>query len=70
LSFSTISILLFRGSIESDVLSNFSLIKTPDGNPFFESETNQVAFIIVLYCHIPFLFYSGKEALCIVVDEF
>jgi hypothetical protein len=70
MSFSTIGILLFRGSIQSNVLSNFSTLKNPNGKPFFEAVTNQVAFIIVLFCHIPFSFYSGKEALCIIVDEF
>ena len=29
----------------------------------------QIAFIVVLFCHIPFLFFAGKEGLCIVVDE-
>jgi amino acid permease len=69
LSFSLIAILLFRGSISPSVLDNFGAITTPKGNPFFESRVIQVSFIVVLFCHIPFLFFAGKEGLCIVVDE-
>ena len=29
----------------------------------------QVSFCIVLCCHVPFIFFSGKEALLITVDE-
>lgn len=29
----------------------------------------QFLFLIILGCHIPYLFYSGKEALLIMIDE-
>ena len=70
LTFSTIGILLFRGTLHPSVLQNFGDIKTPEGTAFFESQVIQTSFIVVLLCHVPFIFYAGKEAICIIVDEF
>lgn len=30
---------------------------------------SQIAFMVLLSCHIPFIFFAGKEALLLVVDE-
>lgn len=65
-----IGLFLFGDTVQSSVLINFGDIRTPQGKPFFESQVIQVAFMIVLMCHIPFIFFSGKEAVCIIVDEF
>lgn len=36
---------------------------------YWESYIMQFLFLIILACHIPYLYFSGKEALLIAVDE-
>lgn len=36
---------------------------------YFENYVMQFLFLIILACHIPYLFFSGKEALLIMIDE-
>jgi len=67
-----ISILMFGTEIMSSVLDNIGLEyinNTSTGNKFVEAYIVQISFMIVIACHIPFIFFSGKEGLCILIDE-
>lgn len=59
-----LSIYLFGSSLSSNVLENIS---AEDGNIL--SLIVRVAFAVVLACHIPYVFFYGKEAACIIIDE-
>ena len=69
ISISIISIFLFEASLNSSVLYNIGLVTDPNGDVFWESTVIQISFMIVLVCHIPFIFFAGKESMCIIVDE-
>lgn len=67
-----ISILMFGTDIQSSVLDNIGeeyINNTTTGNKFIEAYIVQISFMIVIACHIPFIFFSGKEGLCILIDE-
>jgi hypothetical protein len=55
--------------MQSDVLENFGTVVNSNGRPFYECMVIEAAFTVVLFCHIPFVFYCGKEGLLIIVDE-
>jgi hypothetical protein len=61
---SLLSLYLFGSSMDPNVLVNVAAEGFNWGSVFV-----RVAFAIVLACHIPYVFYYGKEALLIVVDE-
>merc|ERR1712195_451831 len=69
-----VSILMFGTEIESSVLLNIGEEKDLNSFPlgshgFWESYIVQISFMIVIACHIPFIFFSGKEGLRIIIDE-
>lgn len=62
---SILSIYTFGSSLMADVMSNVST----ERNHNWESITLRVAFAIVIICHVPYVFFSSKEALLILIDE-
>ncbi len=50
-----LSIYMFGSSISSNVMDNI------DAEVGWESLVLRVAFLIVIACHIPFIFFAGKE---------
>ena len=60
---------MFGDDLKSSVLLNIGSAKTDNDSYFWEAIIVQISFMIVLVCHIPFIFFSGKEALCIMIDE-
>ena len=65
-----VSVFMFGNELESSVLLNIGKARTNEGDkPFWEAYIVQISFSIVLMCHIPFIFVSGKEGLLIIIDE-
>jgi hypothetical protein len=65
ITLSVLSIYTFGSSLHPDVINNVST----EINHDWESITLRIAFAIVIICHIPYVFFSGKEALLILIDE-
>lgn len=53
----------------SSILSNIGNTIPPNGGAYWEAVIVQISFMLVLTCHVPFIFFSGKEALCTIIDE-
>ena len=57
------AVYLFGSNVQSNVLDNI------DSETTVVSYVIRLAFLILLACHVPYVFFLGKEGACIVVDE-
>jgi len=66
-----VSVLLFGeqvSAMNANVILNIN--KEYEVNPnHWEAFLLRVLFMVVLACHIPFIFFSGKESMLIIIDE-
>lgn len=56
------------GTATKDVVLK-NLGKNKEGEIYWENYMLRIFFLIILACHIPYLYFGGKEALLIIVDE-
>lgn len=60
-------IFMFGSTLNSSVLENIG--EPYQGEVGLGSYVSQGLFLVILACHIPYLYYSGKESLLIIIDE-
>jgi len=58
-----LALYVFGTGISSSVMNNIDIETT------WSSYIIRVSFMIVLACHIPYIFFSGKESMLIIIDE-
>jgi amino acid permease len=67
-----ISIAMFGSNISSVILENIgtsSFTKNGVTHYYWEGYVCNIIFLILLSCHIPVIFFFGKEGLLIIIDE-
>jgi hypothetical protein len=64
LTVSLVAIYMFGSLISSNVLDNVG-----NEGATWAALVLRFAFLLVIGCHIPYIFFSGKESLLIMIDE-
>lgn len=65
IALSVLSIFTFGSALKPDLIDNVGEEIDHD----FESIVLRAAFAIVIVCHIPYVFFAGKESLLVLIDE-
>lgn len=63
-----ISIAMFGENLTPQILTDIGTA-SHSGGAYWESYVCQISFMVLLSCHIPFIFFAGKEGLLIMIDE-
>lgn len=58
-----LAIYVFGSGISTSVMDNI------DEETTWSSYVIRFSFMLVLACHIPYIFFAGKESLLIIIDE-
>ena len=69
LLFGVLSIFMFGSGVQPNILDSVAAECKSGGKCPWETYVLQILFLIVLACHIPFVFFSGKEGILIIIDE-
>mmetsp|Transcript_38540 Transcript_38540/g.58667 ORF Transcript_38540/g.58667 Transcript_38540/m.58667 type:complete len:136 (-) Transcript_38540:570-977(-) len=65
---SFVGVYMFGSTVEGSILDNVASQCVGDYCPTI-SVVLRFIFMVVLACHIPFVFFFGKEAMLIIIDE-
>jgi hypothetical protein len=63
-----LSIYMFGSGVHSSILEDVAIECNGNDCPW-ESIVLRFLFLIVVACHVPFIFFSGKEGVLIIIDE-
>jgi hypothetical protein len=64
-----VTLSIYGSTLKPSILDNISTRRNDEGKEFWECYMMQFLFLIVIACHIPYVFFSGKESLLIIIDE-